>query len=183
MSSRPPSVATSRRTNTIPSVTANNRRPKIAPTKPVHGENATEFLRPASPPRNKLSKASANQDEGSNIQVVVRCRRRSEREIQEGSPVIVSTSGPRGEEVMIETGSSISTFGVITLPPTRCYPFDCVFGPQADQTLLYNDVVAPLLEQVLSGYNCTLFAYGQTGTGKTSVNTFSCFVINCYFML
>jgi len=24
-----------------------------------------------------------------------------------------------------------------------------------------------LLEEVLAGYNCTVFAYGQTGTGKT----------------
>ena len=27
--------------------------------------------------------------------------------------------------------------------------------------------MAPLLEEVLLGYNCTVFAYGQTGTGKT----------------
>ena len=32
---------------------------------------------------------------------------------------------------------------------------------------VYKAVVAPLLEQVLQGYNCTVFAYGQTGTGKT----------------
>lgn len=25
----------------------------------------------------------------------------------------------------------------------------------------------PIVEQVLDGYNCTIFAYGQTGTGKT----------------
>ena len=28
-------------------------------------------------------------------------------------------------------------------------------------------MVAPLIEEVVSGYNCTVFAYGQTGTGKT----------------
>jgi hypothetical protein len=28
-------------------------------------------------------------------------------------------------------------------------------------------VVAPLIGQVMQGYNCTVFAYGQTGTGKT----------------
>ena len=27
--------------------------------------------------------------------------------------------------------------------------------------------MSPLLEEVLLGYNCTVFAYGQTGTGKT----------------
>jgi kinesin family protein 11 len=33
--------------------------------------------------------------------------------------------------------------------------------------MIYQDVVHPMLEEVLLGYNCTLFAYGQTGTGKT----------------
>lgn len=32
---------------------------------------------------------------------------------------------------------------------------------------MYKYVVNPLIDEVLSGYNCTVFAYGQTGTGKT----------------
>lgn len=32
---------------------------------------------------------------------------------------------------------------------------------------VYSTVVAPLIEEVMAGYNCTVFAYGQTGTGKT----------------
>jgi hypothetical protein len=28
-------------------------------------------------------------------------------------------------------------------------------------------VVHPIINEVLAGYNCTVFAYGQTGTGKT----------------
>lgn len=32
---------------------------------------------------------------------------------------------------------------------------------------MYATVVAPLIDEVLAGYNCTVFAYGQTGTGKT----------------
>jgi kinesin family protein 11 len=27
--------------------------------------------------------------------------------------------------------------------------------------------VRPIVEEVLEGFNCTIFAYGQTGTGKT----------------
>jgi len=27
--------------------------------------------------------------------------------------------------------------------------------------------VSPIVNEVLEGYNCTIFAYGQTGTGKT----------------
>ncbi|KAI8998545.1 kinesin-domain-containing protein [Trametes punicea] len=102
-----------------------------------------------------------------NIKVVIRCRRRSEREIQENSPIIVTINGPKGDDVTIETAPPSTNLGVVTLPTTRTYPFDMVFGPEADQASIYNDVVHPMLEEVLMGYNCTLFAYGQTGTGKT----------------
>ncbi|XP_012145367.1 kinesin-like protein Klp61F isoform X2 [Megachile rotundata] len=50
---------------------------------------------------------------------------------------------------------------------SKKFKFDNVFGPLAKQIDVYNVVVNPLLEQVLAGYNCTVFAYGQTGTGKT----------------
>lgn len=33
--------------------------------------------------------------------------------------------------------------------------------------MVYQAVVGPVLEEVFRGYNCTIFAYGQTGTGKT----------------
>jgi hypothetical protein len=32
---------------------------------------------------------------------------------------------------------------------------------------VYDSVVRPVVDEVLQGYNCTVFAYGQTGTGKT----------------
>ncbi|KFM22480.1 125 kDa kinesin-related protein, partial [Auxenochlorella protothecoides] len=36
---------------------------------------------------------------------------------------------------------------------------------------LYDSTVAPLVEEMLEGFNCTIFAYGQTGTGKTYTMT------------
>lgn len=50
---------------------------------------------------------------------------------------------------------------------TKKFTFDRTFGPSSEQHEVYKSVVAPLIEEVLSGYNCTVFAYGQTGTGKT----------------
>jgi kinesin family protein 11 len=52
-------------------------------------------------------------------------------------------------------------------PTTKTYPFDKVFGPEADQTMVFREVAEGMLDEVLAGYNCTIFAYGQTGTGKT----------------
>lgn len=50
---------------------------------------------------------------------------------------------------------------------TKKFTFDRAFGPDSKQVDVYKSVVAPLIDEVLSGYNCTVFAYGQTGTGKT----------------
>lgn len=50
---------------------------------------------------------------------------------------------------------------------TKKFTFDRAFGQDSNQVMVYQSVVAPFIEEVLSGYNCTVFAYGQTGTGKT----------------
>ncbi|EDQ92028.1 uncharacterized protein MONBRDRAFT_1544, partial [Monosiga brevicollis MX1] len=47
------------------------------------------------------------------------------------------------------------------------YTYDKVYGPDIDQEQVYNDAVAPIVEQVCSGLSCCIFAYGQTGAGKT----------------
>ena len=47
------------------------------------------------------------------------------------------------------------------------YAFDRVFKPADSQLSLYQYSVKPVVEEVLKGFNCTVFAYGQTGTGKT----------------
>src|ERR1700760_70601 len=81
----------------------------------------------------KVTTSSA-EDPGSGIQVSIRCRRRSPKEIEDKSIVAVSTNGgEHANEVTIEMAASTSTFGVLTLPPTRTYAFDTVFGPEADQ--------------------------------------------------
>lgn len=140
-------------------------RPRAGTNPPSPTQQLTQ-IHPEPVPHTRPTR-SQQEDGETHIQVAIRCRRRSEREIQENSPIIVNASGPRSREITIETSPPVSSLGVVTLPPTRTYPFDLVFGAEADQATIYNDVVSPLLDQVLTGYNCTLFAYGQTGTGKT----------------
>ena len=107
------------------------------------------------------SVSSTIDPKGTNIQVVVRCRGRSAREIKENSQVVVAaTGGLRGKEVTVSNG-------LVVPHSNKTYTFDRVFGPEADQAIVYDDVVAPILDEMLLGYNCTIFAYGQTGTGKT----------------
>lgn len=42
-----------------------------------------------------------------------------------------------------------------------------VFGPDSKQERVYMQAIVPIVQEVLDGFNCTIFAYGQTGTGKT----------------
>lgn len=49
----------------------------------------------------------------------------------------------------------------------KSFTFDKVFGPDAKQIDVYRAVMEPTMAEVMMGYNCTVFAYGQTGTGKT----------------
>eukprot|EP00163_Fabomonas_tropica_P022441 TRINITY_DN3912_c0_g1_i12.p1 TRINITY_DN3912_c0_g1~~TRINITY_DN3912_c0_g1_i12.p1 ORF type:complete len:770 (+),score=264.45 TRINITY_DN3912_c0_g1_i12:167-2476(+) len=46
------------------------------------------------------------------------------------------------------------------------FTVDQVFH-NASQETIYDECVFEMVEQALKGYNCTLFAYGQTGAGKT----------------
>ncbi|KMT08135.1 hypothetical protein BVRB_6g143820 isoform C [Beta vulgaris subsp. vulgaris] len=50
---------------------------------------------------------------------------------------------------------------------SESYKFDEVFTESASQKRIYEVVAKPVVESVLSGYNGTIMAYGQTGTGKT----------------
>ncbi|KAG5182648.1 P-loop containing nucleoside triphosphate hydrolase protein, partial [Tribonema minus] len=49
----------------------------------------------------------------------------------------------------------------------RSYIYDKVFGPYATQEEVFDQTVKPIVGEMLQGFNCTVFAYGQTGTGKT----------------
>lgn len=45
--------------------------------------------------------------------------------------------------------------------------FDRVFKPNASQEKVYNEAAKAIVKDVLGGYNGTIFAYGQTSSGKT----------------
>ncbi|XP_076299090.1 kinesin-like protein Klp61F [Lasioglossum baleicum] len=92
-----------------------------------------------------------------NIQVFIRVRPINAAEQNGKSSTIVEV--PNNREVVVHEFPRDKT--------TKKFIFDHVFGPSSKQIDVYNAVVSPLLEQVLAGYNCTVFAYGQTGTGKT----------------
>ena len=47
------------------------------------------------------------------------------------------------------------------------FTFDCVYSEDTKQEDIFAESAFPIIENILEGYNGTIFAYGQTGTGKT----------------
>ncbi|WKX97107.1 hypothetical protein Q1695_013061 [Nippostrongylus brasiliensis] len=87
-----------------------------------------------------------------NVRVAVRVRPMNDKEKADNSVSVV-----RVEEKKMMVTCKAKSFSA----------FDKVYGPSTSQERIYAEMVSPQVERVLAGYNCTLFAYGQTGTGKT----------------
>ncbi|CAG0905171.1 unnamed protein product, partial [Darwinula stevensoni] len=49
----------------------------------------------------------------------------------------------------------------------KVYVYDKVVKPNATQEQVYNVAARTIVKDVLMGYNGTIFAYGQTSSGKT----------------
>lgn len=75
-----------------------------------------------------------------NINVVVRCRGRSGREVRENSAVVVKTDGVMGKHIDVSMGPNALS--------NKTYAFDRVFSQAADQSMLFDDVVKPILAEV-----------------------------------
>ncbi|KAJ7971578.1 Kinesin-like protein [Quillaja saponaria] len=98
-------------------------------------------------------------EKGVNVQVLLRCRPFSEEELRSNAPQVVSCNEYNRE---VAVSQSIAGKHI-----DRVFTFDKVFGTSAQQKDLYEQAVIPIVNEVLEGFNCTIFAYGQTGTGKT----------------
>ncbi|CAN2389888.1 Belongs to the TRAFAC class myosin-kinesin ATPase superfamily. Kinesin family [Pristimantis euphronides] len=94
------------------------------------------------------------------VRVVVRCRPMNSKETAAGFDKVVDVDVKFGQvSVRIQKGASNE------LPKT--FTFDAVYDGNSKQVELYDETFRPLVDSVLLGFNGTIFAYGQTGTGKT----------------
>jgi kinesin family protein 11 len=98
---------------------------------------------------------------GDNVQVVIRCRPQNKRERKKNEDIIVTTNSKASEVIVQHNQRNNRDDG------KRRFTFDHVFGEESTQQEVYNKIVKPVVAEVLEGFNCTVFAYGQTGTGKT----------------
>ncbi|KAI0488803.1 hypothetical protein KFK09_028642 [Dendrobium nobile] len=105
------------------------------------------------------SNSKHDKDKGVNIQVIVRCRPLNDDEMRFNTPVVISCNDQRREVSAVQN--------IANKQIDKTFTFDKVFGPSSLQNDLFEQAVSPIVREVLEGYNCTIFAYGQTGTGKT----------------
>ncbi|XP_062328601.1 kinesin heavy chain [Osmerus eperlanus] len=85
-----------------------------------------------------------------NIKVLCRFRPLNQSEIVRGDKFIPAF---QGDDTVILGG--------------RSYAFDRVFPTNTTQEQVYNTCAKQIVTDVLGGYNGTIFAYGQTSSGKT----------------
>eukprot|EP00753_Platysulcus_tardus_P003938 PLAT12506.11.p1 GENE.PLAT12506.11~~PLAT12506.11.p1 ORF type:complete len:686 (-),score=285.26 PLAT12506.11:8-2065(-) len=99
---------------------------------------------------------------GGNVRVFCRLRPQNERELAAGGKIAT---------VVADDGTSLDllqglAYGMEAESRLR-FSFDRIFAPGAPQLEVFETVAAPVVAEVLRGINGTVFAYGQTSSGKT----------------
>lgn len=94
------------------------------------------------------------------IKVAVRCRPLFGNEISKGEVECVTVDNQTSQIMVRDPREPESA------KPT-CFTFDYAYGKTSTQKQVYDQCASGIVASVLEGYNGTIFAYGQTGTGKT----------------
>ncbi|XP_017310783.1 kinesin-like protein KIF3C [Ictalurus punctatus] len=94
------------------------------------------------------------------VKVVVRCRPLNRKEEATGYDSIVDMDVKLGQVALRNPRAAPGE-------PDKTFTFDAVYDAGSKQSNLYDESVRPLVDSVLRGFNGTVLAYGQTGTGKT----------------
>lgn len=119
-----------------------NRAQTATPTLNGRASPADSVSSKQRTPKRKAVSEALDHDAGeeTNINVFVRCRGRNDREVRENSGVVVSTDGVKGKKVELSMGPSALS--------NKTYAFDKVFSPAADQGIIFDEVVDPILNEV-----------------------------------
>uniref|UniRef100_A0A7N5ZW85 plus-end-directed kinesin ATPase n=1 Tax=Anabas testudineus TaxID=64144 RepID=A0A7N5ZW85_ANATE len=102
---------------------------------------------------------------GASVKVAVRVRPFNSREMSKESKCIIQMQGntttilnPKAPKEPAKTFSFDYSYWSHTTPEDSSF---------ASQKLVYNDIGKEMLEHAFEGYNVCIFAYGQTGAGKS----------------
>ncbi|XP_032819903.1 centromere-associated protein E isoform X2 [Petromyzon marinus] len=87
-----------------------------------------------------------------NVKVCVRVRPLIQRETTSGSNVTYWKSDKNS---------------MTQIDNNKCFIFDRVFGVDEQTCDVFDEIARPIIKAAVKGYNGTIFAYGQTSSGKT----------------
>eukprot|EP00606_Chrysophyceae_sp_TOSAG23-5_P000164 GSChrysophyteH2.ASY1.ANO1.1021.1 assembled CDS len=96
---------------------------------------------------------------GENIQVFVRARPPADK--VESDFLVIDADDKRKLTIKDPKGIKMAKHSEVS------FQFDHLFWTDASQDAVFDAMVMPQVDHVLTGYNCCCFAYGQTGSGKT----------------
>lgn len=143
------------------------------------------------------SHGHSHSQRGSNFKVVIRVRPPLPRELHGDHPFqnvigvdlsghvltvsenlsALATSGGNGGgggDTNGDDGDAGNANGMVLTAPSpsaayghHVFSFDHVYDQHCTQRAVYENTAKAVVESSLEGYNATIFAYGQTGTGKT----------------
>ncbi|KAF7897678.1 uncharacterized protein EAF01_008644 [Botrytis porri] len=101
-----------------------------------------------------------------NIRVMCRVRP-TFKEGAEGecAKILFPDTDKESKELSIIGKEKRSNFGKVSIE-THAFSFDRVFGPSSQNQEVFEEI-SQLVQSALDGYNVCIFAYGQTGAGKT----------------
>lgn len=94
------------------------------------------------------------------VQVIVRCRPFNEREQKMACRPVISMDPSIGQVQLTKPNADDSS-------PPKLFSFDGVYFMNDTTRQIYDEICFPLVGSVLQGFNGTIFAYGQTGCGKS----------------
>ncbi|KAH8914189.1 P-loop containing nucleoside triphosphate hydrolase protein, partial [Atractiella rhizophila] len=97
---------------------------------------------------------------GNNIKVVCRFRPPNATEKSLNSDIIVQIDDDR-------TTVKLKSQETMKGPDAAGFAFDRVFPMETQQEEVFEYGVRGIVDDVMNGYNGTVFAYGQTGAGKS----------------
>ena len=119
-----------------------------------------------------------------NVRVMVRFRPHSERESREERKFYSFNNHLKSKDPGIgypsDDSISVPTFGRAGVFTDKMYTFDGVLDETTTQMEAFEVAARQTCDDILAGYNGTIFVYGQTGSGKTHTMVCVCFV--CLFV-
>jgi len=117
-------------------------------------------------PPNSSSSPSSSQKR---VKVGIRCRPAFQDEVDFAKGQYFSIVDCKEEQEEFNSGTPPLSQVTLTLlsGKQRDFIYDYAFGPNVQQDAVFDKIARPVVNDVLKGFNGTIFAYGQTGTGKT----------------